>query len=442
MSSRSPDTADAPRRFRLGLRWWIIGLVMLGAIINYLSRSALGVAAPTLNTELGITTQQYSYITGAFQLGIMLQPVCGYVLDTLGLRTGFALFATAWSLITMAHGLATGWPMLAGLRGLLGFAEGSANPAGMKAVSEWFPARERGLAGGVFNMGASVGSMLAPPLVAWAILTYHWQAAFVVTGGLGLLWVVLWLSFYREPNRHPRLSATERALIEEGREEHTEGDGRRPSIARLLRQRNFWGIALPRFLADPTWGTLAFWAPLYLATVRGFDLKQIAMFAWLPFVAADLGCLFGPTLAAFLHRRGVGLIDARRWAFTFGAVLMIGVAFVGVAASPYVAILLLCLGGFAHQTLSVTVITMSSDLFRRNEVATVTGMAGTMGNLGVLIFSLMIGGLVMTIGYTPFFIALAVLDILGAILLWTLVRDPGRPGKSDNVVPVLVDARP
>jgi len=445
MSMRRPDDAAGPRRFRPGLRWWIIGLVMLGAILNYLSRSTLGVAAPTLNTELGITTQQYSWITGAFQLGIMMQPVCGFVLDTLGLRTGFALFAAAWSLITIAHGLASSWPMLAGLRGLLGLAEGSANPAGMKAVSEWFPARERGLAGGVFNMGASVGSMLAPPLVAWAILSYNWQAAFVITGLLGLVWVVLWLAFYRAPERHPRLSDTERALIVEGREQHTLSDGRRPSILRILGQRNFWGIALPRFLADPTWGTLAFWVPLYLTTVRGFDLKQIALFAWLPFVAADLGCLFGPSLVLFLQKRGVRLIDARRWAFTAGAVLMIGVAFVGMVDSPYLAILLLCLGGFAHQTLSVTVITMSSDLFRRNEVATVTGMAGTMGNLGVLIFSLMIGGLVMTVGYTPFFVALAALDILGAVVLWTLVRDPGRtvePGAGAGSSPALVDARP
>jgi len=442
MSISGTEPVGRPRRRGLGLRWWIIGLVMLGAITNYLSRSTLGVAAPTLTTELGLTTQQYSYITSAFQLGIMMQPFCGFVLDTLGLRTGFALFATAWSLITIAHGLASSWPMLVALRGMLGLAEGSANPAAMKVVSEWFPARERGLAGGVFNIGASFGSMLAPPLVAWAILTYNWQAAFVVTGALGLFWVILWLFFYRDPDRNPRLSPQERALIVEGREAHTEGDGRRPSIVRVLKQRNFWGIALPRFLADPTWGTLAFWVPLYLATVRGFDLKQIAMFAWLPFVAADLGCLFGPTLASFLTKRGVSLINSRRWAFTVGAVLMIGVAFVGLADSPYVAIGLLCLGGFAHQTLSVTVITMSSDLFRRNEVATVTGMAGTMGNLGVLIFSLMIGGLVTTVGYTPFFVALAVLDILGAILLWTLVRDPARrdPGSAD--VPVLVDARP
>ncbi|WP_334161348.1 MFS transporter [Phenylobacterium sp.] len=408
------------------LRWWIIGLVMLGAIINYLTRATMGVAAPTLMADLDITVEQYGWITSAFQLGIMLQPVCGYVLDSIGLKHGFAIFAGAWSLISMAHALAGSWQGFAVLRGLLGLAEGSAQPAGMKAVATWFPARERGLAGGMFNIGASLGAMLAPPLTVWAILTWNWRAAFVITGALGLVWVVLWLWFYQSPERHRALSPAERERIAGGQEAHLEGDGGRPSILRLLAQRNFWGIALPRFLADPTWGTLSFWVPLYLTTTRGFDLKQIAMFAWLPFVAADLGCLFGPAVVLWLQKRGVSLINARRGAFTLGALMMTGMMFVGRVESPYVAIALLCLGGFAHQTLSVTVITMSSDLFRRSEVATVAGMAGTMGNLGVLIFSLLIGGMVAIVGYDPFFIALGVLDLVGAAVLWTLVRDPGR----------------
>jgi ACS family hexuronate transporter-like MFS transporter len=312
---------------------------------------------------------------------------------------------------------------------LLGLAEGSANPAGMKATSEWFPAHERGLAGGVFNIGASVGSMLAPPLVAWAIIAHSWQSAFVLTGALGLLWVALWLWLYQPPATHSRLSQAERDYIRAGQEQFLQGDGTRPSIARIARQRNFWGIALPRFLADPTWGTLTFWLPLYLTTVRHFDLKQIALFAWLPFLAADLGSVAGGAISMALQKRfGVRLIDARRGAFTVGACLMLGVAFVGFVESPYVAIALLSLAGFAHQTLSVTVITMASDLFRRNEVATVAGMAGTCGNAGVLVFSLLMGSLVTTVGYTPFFVGLAALDLLGAVILWTVVQEPAGTG--------------
>jgi MFS transporter, ACS family, hexuronate transporter len=402
----------------------MIGLIMLGSIVNYLTRSTLAVAAPTVLHDLHIGERQYSWIVGAFQGAIMAQPICGYALDVLGLKIGFAIFAVAWSLVNMAHGLANSWQALAGLRGLLGFSEGSANPAGMKATAEWFPARERGLAGGVYNIGASVGSMAAPPLVAWAILSYNWRAAFVITGSLGLIWVVLWLLFYQSPARHPALSDEEREYIASGQEQFLKSDGTRPSMGKILRQRNFWGIGLPRFLADPTWGTLSFWLPLYLASVRHFDLKQIAMFAWLPFLAADFGCLFGGAVAMALQKRaGMSVINARRSAFTLGAVLMLGVGGVGFVASPYAAIALLSLGGFAHQTLSVTVITMASDLFKRNEVATAAGMAGTLGNAGLLVFSLLIGGLVATVGYTPFFICLGLLDLAGAAVLWTVVRE-------------------
>jgi ACS family hexuronate transporter-like MFS transporter len=406
-----------------GLRWWMMGLLMLGSVINYLTRATLAVAAPTVLKDLDITTQQYSWILSAFQFAIMLQPFCGYVMDSVGLKLGFAIFAVAWSFTSMAHGLAANWQTLFGLRALLGFAEGSANPAGMKATSEWFPAAERGLAGGFFNMGASLGSMLAAPLVAWAILTHSWQFAFVLTGVIGLAWVTLWLAFYQSPSKHKALSPQEREHILSGQETHLAGAGK-PSFRTILQQRNFWGIAIPRFLADPTWGTLTFWLPLYLTTVRGFDLKQIALFAWLPFLAADLGCMFGGTISIGLQKRGVGLINARRTAFTVGALLMTGVAFVGTVDSPYVAVALLSLAGFAHQTLSVTVITMASDLFKRSEVGTVAGMAGTCGNAGVLVFSLLMGALVTRVGYTPFFIGLAVLDLIGATVLWTLVREP------------------
>jgi ACS family hexuronate transporter-like MFS transporter len=270
--------------------------------------------------------------------------------------------------------------------------------------------------------------MLAPPLVGFAIYYYSWQMAFVITGAIGLVWAGLWAWLYYSPDRHPALSPEERNYIAAGQEAHLAGETKRPAIRTIIHQRNFWGIALPRFLADPTWGTLTFWLPLYLTQVRGFNLKEIALTAWMPFLAADLGCFAGAFIVAFLQKRGVGLINARRGAFTVGACLMTGMAFVGLVESPVAAIALLCLGGFAHQTLSVTVITMSSDLFKRNEVATVTGMAGTCGNAGILVFNLMIGLLVMTVGYTPFFIGLAALDLVGAVLLWTIVREkPPQP---------------
>jgi len=405
-------------------RWTIIGLFVGAMVINYLSRSVLGVAAPVILAEQKISNIEYGWITGAFQLGVMLQPAAGYFLDSVGLRVGFALCVALWSLITMAHGLVNGWFGFAALRGLLGLAEGSAQPAGQKLVAEWFPSRERGAAGGIYNIGASFGAVFAPPLVAWAVMVHSWRLAFVVAGGIGLVWSVLWFLNYNSPARHRRLGQAERDYILNNQEVRLAARAERPSVLALARRRDLWGIALPRLLADPVWGMLSFWMPLYLARVRGFDLGQIALFAWLPFLAADLGCLFGPAVVAFLQRKGIDLIDARRAAFTLGAVLMTGMAFVGLATNPYAAIALLCLGGFAHQTLSVTVITMASDLFAKNEVATAAGMAGLAGNLGVLIFSLSLGQMVDRVGYEPFFILLGVLDLVGAALLWTLVRKP------------------
>ena len=407
-----------------GVRWTIIGLFVGAMVINYLARAVLGVAAPVILTEQKISNEQYGWITGAFQIGVMFQPLAGYVLDAIGLRGGFAGFVAVWSLITAAHAFAAGWMGFAVLRGALGLAEGSAQPAGQKLVAEWFPAKERGVAGGIYNIGASFGAVFAPPLVAWAVMTQSWRLAFVVAGGIGLVWALLWFAWFRTPQRHFALGAAERDYILSGQEARLAATGEKPRIATLLRRRDLWGIALPRMLADPVWGMLSFWMPLYLARERGFDLAGIALFAWLPFLAADLGCLFGPAIVAALQRRGVDLIDARRAAFTVGALLMTGMAFVGIVTNPYAAIALLCLAGFAHQTLSVTVITMASDLFRRNEVATAAGLAGFAGNLGVLVFSLLLGGLVDDVGYEPFFIILGVLDLFGALLLWTLVRKP------------------
>ena len=410
----------------IGLRWFTIGLIMLGAMVNFLSRQSLSIAAPTVMASLHITAREYGWITGAFQGAIMLQPGVGYIIDILGVKTGFALFAFLWSIFCMAHGFATNWQMLAGFRGLLGFAEGAFSPGGLKVVSEWFPAKERGLAGGLYNIGPSIGSMIAPPLVAWSIINYSWQASFVIVGLISLVWVGLWLVFYKPVTKHPGLSEEERDYIQSGQEAFLQDKAAKPSILSILSRRNFWGIALPRFLTDPTWGMLSFWVPLYLTTVRHFDLKHIAMFAWLPFLAADLGCIFGPAVVLFLQKRGLGLIDARRGAFTLGAIMMIGVAFTGFVQDPLVAVALISLAGFAHQTLSVTMITMATDLFPRNEVGTVAGMAGTCANLGILIFTFELGQHIDQIGYNPVFVMLAVLDLVAAAVAWTVIHKPAK----------------
>lgn len=404
------------------LRWWIIGLVTLGTILNYLARSTLSVAAPTLKAEFSMTTEQYSWVVLAFQATYtIMQTVAGAVLDALGTRLGFFIFALGWAVSNMAHGLAASWQGLAFFRGLLGATEAAAIPAGTKAVSEWFPARERPLATSAFQMGTSIGNMIAPPLVVFCILTWGWQSAFVVTGALSIAWALLWWVGYRSPDQHPRLGEDERKLIAEGQAGGEVAD-RPASRKEVLRSRAFWSIALPRFLAEPAWQTFNFFIPLYLVSAWGLDLKTIALWAWVPFLAADLGSLAAGLLPPFLMRQGVGMIASRKVTMTVGAMCMIGPACIGLAGSPGLAIALFCVGGFAHQMLNGALITLCSDVFDGRTVATASGMAGTVAWVGGMLFTFAIGQSADIFGYNPLFIALAVLDLIGAAALWALLR--------------------
>jgi MFS transporter, ACS family, hexuronate transporter len=423
------------RRTIKGLRWWIIGLIMVGTIFNYLARSSLSIAAPTLVQTLHMSTQQYSYIVTAFQACYAIaQPIAGFVVDSLGVKIGFAIFAFAWAVSNMLHGFATSWPALAVFRGMLGASEAAIFPAGMKAISQWFPAKERSVATGWLNTGTSIGAMIAPALVVWCILKFNWQFAFVLTGGTALIWVALWLVFFRSPADHPRLSTEEAEYIRAGQTPEQQATVAKPSWKEVLKQRRFWGIGIPRMLAEPAWQTFGAWIPLYMVTVRHMDLKEIAMFAWLPFLAADLGCLVGGYLAPlFIRWFGCSLITSRKLVIATGAFLMIGPACVGLAASPYAAIALFCVGTFAHQTISGSLFTLASDVFGQHEVATATGLSGMFGYLGATVFSLIVGALAGTIGYNPLFVCLMLFDVVGAIVAWRLVSDQQKADTSDTI---------
>ena len=404
------------------LRWWIISLVTLGTILNYLARSTLSVAAPTIKAEFHMSTEQYSWVVLAFQASYtIMQTVAGTILDALGTRLGFFIFAVGWALANMAHGFATGWQSLAFFRSLLGATEAAAIPAGAKSVSEWFPAKERPLATSFFQMGTSVGNMIAPPIVAFAILAWNWQAAFLITGALSLVWAGLWWWGYRAPSEHPALSDEERALIETG---HNNDVKDKPATRMaVLKSRSFWAIATPRFLSEPAWQTFNFFIPLYLATVWNLDLKGIAMWAWLPFLAADFGSLAAGLLPNWLIKRGAGLISSRKITMTIGALFMIGPACIGLATSPGVAIALFCVGGFAHQMLNGALITLCTDVFDSRTVGTASGMAGSAAWIGGMLFTVLIGKSADQFGYDPLFVALACFDLIAAVVLWSLLRE-------------------
>jgi MFS transporter, ACS family, hexuronate transporter len=403
------------------LRWWIIGLVTLGTILNYLARSTLSVAAPTLKEEFSMSTQDYSWVVLAFQLAYtIMQTVAGSILDALGTRLGFFLFAIGWAFANMAHAFATGTWSLAFFRGLLGATEAAAIPAGAKTVSEWFPPKEKPLATSLFQMGTSVGNMIAPPLVAFCILYYGWESAFVVTGALSLVWAFLWYWGYRTPAEHSSLTDAERAHIEQGRADDV--CDKPATRTEVLKSRSFWAIAIPRFLAEPAWQTFNFFIPLYLVAVWKLELKDIALWAWLPFLAADFGSLAAGLLPNWLMKRGASLITSRKITMTMGALCMIGPACIGLAGSPGLAIALFCIGGFAHQMLNGALLTLCTDVFDTKTVATASGMAGTIAWTGGMLFTFLIGQSADSYGYDPLFVALAALDLVGAVVLWVMLR--------------------
>lgn len=399
----------------------ILALVMVGTILNYIARNSLGALAPQLKLDLQITTEQYSYIVGAFQLAYtVMQPIGGMLIDRIGLTAGFALFAVAWSVANMAHGFARGWLSLAAFRGLLGMAEAAVIPAGMKTIGEWFPDRERSVATGWFNAGTALGAVIAPVMAALLAKHYGWQAAFVVTGGIGLIFAVAWYRWYRSPQDAAYVSAEELAEIQ---------DGQRPvpvsatTIRSIIGSSRYWAIAVPRFLAEPAWQTFSFWVPLYFAKERGWDLTQIALFAWVPFLTADAGGILGGYLAPWLQRwKGLSLEGSRIAGIWIGAILMIAPGCVGLVASPYAAIGLLAIGGFAHQVISVLINTLSADVFPKSDIAKANGLVGMAGWTGGLLFSLAIGQFADKIGFAPLFACLGLFDLIGAIWLLALRR--------------------
>jgi ACS family hexuronate transporter-like MFS transporter len=408
-----------------GMRWWMVSLVTTGLIVNYLARNTLSVAAPTLMDELHITTQQYAHIVVAWQICYaVMQPIAGYIVDVVGTKLGFGIFALVWSLMCAGAAMSTGWASLAFFRGMLGMSEAAGIPAGVKATTEWFPAKERSVAIGWFNIGSSVGALLAPPLVVWAIMEGGWQWAFITVGIFGLAWTLAWTLFYQHPRDQKRLSEEERDYIISGQEaQYSDPSVKKLPWTKIIVSRNFWAVGLPRILSEPAWQTFNAWIPLYMMTERHMNLKEVALFAWLPFLAADIGCVLGGYLSPFFHDRfKVSLLNSRKMVVVLGALFMVGPACVGFVESPYAAIALLCVGGFAHQTLSGALFSVTSDMFGKNDVATATGMGGMMGYLGAAAFTALFGVLVTQIGYPPLFVLLAIFDVVAAVLVCVLAR--------------------
>ncbi|QZX96288.1 MFS transporter [Pantoea alfalfae] len=424
-STTKPISASRTVRVIKNLRWWMLGMFLLGVTVNYITRNSLGILAPELKTSLNMTTEQYSWVVAAFQLAYTLfQPICGWLIDVIGLKMGFLICALIWSVTCLLHAGAGSWLHLALLRFVMGASEAAATPANAKAIGDWFPKKERPVAAGWAGVGFSIGAMLAPPIIYFAHITFGWQGAFLLTGGLGLLWVGLWWWGYHSPESHPRLSDDERAFINQDNEAIGEKLPFFTALKVIGKEKKFYGIAIPAFLAEPAWAVLSFWVPLYLANERGMDLKQIVMFAWLPFLAADLGSVASGYLTRIYVRWfGMTRVNSIVASSVTGALLMVSLALMTLVKDPWLAIALISVGGFGHQVISCMLSALVVERFDRRQMATVNGMRGSCAWIASFIFSLIIGVTADTIGFNPLFVAMGFFDLIGAVFLVMLIAE-------------------
>ncbi|ADO10775.1 MULTISPECIES: MFS transporter [Pantoea] len=424
-STTKPISASRTVRVIKNLRWWMLGMFLLGVTVNYITRNSLGILAPELKTSLNMTTEQYSWVVAAFQLAYTLfQPICGWLIDVIGLKMGFLICALIWSVTCLLHAGAGSWLHLALLRFVMGASEAAATPANAKAIGDWFPKKERPVAAGWAGVGFSIGAMLAPPIIYVAHITFGWQGAFLLTGGLGLLWVGLWWWGYHSPESHPRLSDDERAFINQDNEAMGEKLPFFTALKVIGKEKKFYGIAIPAFLAEPAWAVLSFWVPLYLANERGMDLKQIVMFAWLPFLAADLGSVASGYLTRIYVRWfGMTRVNSIVASSVTGALLMVSLALMTLVKDPWLAIALISVGGFGHQVISCMLSALVVERFDRRQMATVNGMRGSCAWIASFIFSLIIGVTADTIGFNPLFVAMGFFDLIGAVFLVMLIAE-------------------
>ncbi|THB84656.1 MFS transporter [Pantoea allii] len=424
-TTTKPISASRTVRVIKNLRWWMLGMFLLGVTVNYITRNSLGILAPELKNSLHMSTEQYSWVVAAFQLAYTLfQPICGWLIDVIGLKMGFLICALIWSVTCLLHAGAGSWLHLALLRFVMGASEAAATPANAKAIGDWFPKKERPVAAGWAGVGFSIGAMLAPPIIYVAHITFGWQGAFLLTGGLGLLWVGLWWWGYHSPETHPRLSDEERAFINQDNEAIGEKLPFFTALKVIGKEKKFYGIAIPAFLAEPAWAVLSFWVPLYLANERGMDLKQIVMFAWLPFLAADLGSVASGYLTKIYVRWfGMTRVNSIVASSVTGALLMVSLALMTLVKDPWLAIALISVGGFGHQVISCMLSALVVERFDRRQMATVNGMRGSCAWIASFIFSLIIGVTADTIGFNPLFVAMGFFDLIGAVFLVMLIAE-------------------
>jgi ACS family hexuronate transporter-like MFS transporter len=383
-------------------RWVICGMLFLATVINYVDRQMLGVLKPTLDQELGWSQTDYADIVFWFQAAYAASYlVFGRFVDKVGARWGYAAAFLIWNIAHILHGAARSLGSFIFVRIMLGIGEGGNFPSGLKGVTEWFPARERALATGIFNAGANVGAIVTPLIVPIITLSLGWQAAFIITGVVSFLWLFAWIAIYRRPEAHKRVSKDELALIQ------SDPPDKAHSIpwVRLLSVKETWAYAAGKFMIDPIWWMFLFWLPDFFARTYHLDLKTFGPPLVVVYLLSDVGSVFGGWFSSFLMHRGISANRARKTAMLICALAVLPVVFAQHVTELWLAVAIVGLATAAHQGFSANLYTLPSDVFPRAAVASVIGIGGTVGAIGGMLMAKYAGWVLDTIGsYTPLFI--------------------------------------
>jgi ACS family hexuronate transporter-like MFS transporter len=412
------------------LRWWIGVLLFASTVINYIDRQTLSILAPFLKQQYHWTNSDYAAIAIAFRIAYSIgQTVCGRQIDRVGTRRGLTISVTWYSIVSLLTSLANGILSFAAFRFLLGAGESANWPGASKAVSEWFPKRERGLAAALYDSGSSVGGAIAPFLILPVYLRWGWRVAFVIPGVLGFFWLIAWRRLYHLPQDHPRISPAElQMLLDDKPPSESSVAKPLPRWRDLLRLPQTWGTIISKALTDPVWFFVTDWFPIYLIA-KGISLKSGLIAVWIPFLAADLGNFFGGGVSGYLIRRGWSLGAARKALVVFGGfgvMLLIPTIF---TVNLYLITLLFALATFSYASFSTIANVLPTDLFASEAVASVSGMSGTGAGIGTILAFLLIGHYsdarqsAATHSFDPIVIAAGLIPFIGMILVLLLVRN-------------------
>jgi ACS family hexuronate transporter-like MFS transporter len=420
------------------LRWVIAALLLAVTLINYIDRTAISVLVGEIESGLHLSVEDYSQIVSLFLVAYaIMYAVSGYVVDKVGTKIGMALFVFVWSVSQMLHSLAGGKWSFAACRFGLGLAEPGSFPAAVKAIGEWFPARQRALGVGIFNVGSSLGAAVAAPLAYRIAHHFGWRAVFVFTGAMGIVWLVAWLIIYESPRRNRWLSEKEAAEFREapepGRADVTADESDLADREVSPTTNSWWSVVssrpglmvlLPRFLTDPVIYFVIFWLPAYLEKERGFDLAMIGTHAWMPYVYGGApGYVIGGLLSNWMMRKGWSIGQSRKMAMTIGAAFLPAAILAPFIPTSGLAIAAMCLVLFGHAIWISNLMALPADLFSPRAVATAAGISGMGGAIGGALTNWYTGSIVMHFSYMPIFVCAGLLHPFAVLLVWLLLPE-------------------